>query len=337
MDPIEIETELAAIAVFDGEVLQHRIRDKNDWWRQCPLSELGEIRDGRATILSIGKHGTYRLAFHEGPPTDDERTHISGEVEGLGLVVESGQVFVGIGERLPGDGRGGRLSGIPGTGETVELEPGEYTVTVAVLDWRHLDAFYDDDNEVLPSAPADFLVTVTPRTSLSFPEPLPVLLDLLHKREAKGSTSVPRSVRKRRSSSSSERSPRRSSRAPSAPRPYLIDRPRVPVPEEIAPYSAEQVRNALDAVIDTALRRPPAVDVREIELAPRDKSLSVKAIPIDDLLKKTTTVREQMRVLEGKANSNAKLNLAEHLELQRLVTRVYQSLDGLVDHLASPS
>ena len=78
MQPIEIETQLAAIAVFDGEVIRNRIRDKEDWWRQGPLEELREVRDGVAAIASIGKHGTYRLAYRVGEPTDDERELISG-------------------------------------------------------------------------------------------------------------------------------------------------------------------------------------------------------------------------------------------------------------------
>jgi hypothetical protein len=333
MEAFEIETELAAVAVFDGQVLEHRIRDKNDWWRQCPLAELDEIRDGRAAILSIGKHGTYRLAFREGEPNEAERALISGEVAGLGLVVESGQVFVGIGERLPGDGRGGRLSAIPGTGLVVELEPGAYNVTVSVLDWRHLDEHYDDDNEILPTAPPDFLVTVGPRAALTFPEPLPPLLELKHKREAKGSTSVPSGMRKRRASPSPAPRRRRGSSEPSAPRPYVIERRRAEVPEEVAPYSYERVRDAFDAVIDPALRAPSPIDAREIELVPRDRSLSAKGIAFADVLKKATTVREQMRVLEAKVNSSDKLDLSERLELQLCVTRVYQSLEALLEHL----
>ena len=87
-------------------------------------------------------------------------------------------------------------------------------------------------------------------------------------------------------------------------------------------------------MVDVVLRHPPAIDVRELELTPRDRSLSAKGIAFPDLLKKTTTVREQMRVLEAKVNGNDKLDLSERLALQLRVTRVYESLDALLDHLA---
>ena len=336
MQPFEIETQLAAIAVFDGDVIQHRIRDKEDWWRRGPLEELDEIRDGRVAIASIGKHGTYRLAYVQGDPSEEAQALISGSIEGLGLVVESGKAFVGIAERLPGDGRGAWLTSIPGTGVTFDLEPGDYTVDVHVLDWRHLDDFYDEDNEILPTAPADFLVAIHPRDALDFPEPLPNLLELRHKREAKGKSSVPTGIRRRRGSATSDNEGRRRrSSAPSAPKPYVLTRPRAVVPEERAPYSEVQVRNAFDAVIDPALRHPPVkLGVRELELTPRDRSLSAKGIAIADLLKKTTTVREQMRVLEAKLNANEALPLGERVDIQLHVTRVYQSIDALLDHLA---
>ena len=39
-------------------------------------------------------------------------------------------------------------------------------------------------------------------------------------------------------------------------------------------------------------------------------------------------------MLEAKVNGNDKLDLSERLALQLRVTRVYESLDALLDHLA---
>ena len=61
-------------------------------------------------------------------------------------------------------------------------------------------------------------------------------------------------------------------------------------------------------------------------LKPRDPALQAREIPIDQLLHKVVMVRDRLRVLEQKLNSNPKLSDAEKVDLQQYVTRCYGSL-----------
>jgi len=326
-----IETDLGTLAVFDAEVLRHRVRGKDDWWRHTPLHELDEVASGLAAILPIGQEGTYRVRLRRGELTEEEAGLARGSVAGLGVEVRSGELFWGAGERLPGDGRGDRLSAIPGTGATTELEPGEYSLEVHALEWRHDDAYYDEDNEVLPTAPADFVLLVRPRGELAVPAPVPSLLDLLPKREATASSRVPAHVRRRRPASPEPR--RRRSRG--APAPVLDDvfarEPRERAPEEVAAFTLPRVRGALAEVLAEA---EGAVDdplgVEALLLRPRDRGLMAHDVPVDGLLKKTTRVRDQLRVLEAKVNASKGLDLFDKGELQVPITRCYQAIEALL-------
>ena len=54
-----------------------------------------------------------------------------------------------------------------------------------------------------------------------------------------------------------------------------------------------------------------------------------KAIPVEMLFKKVTSVREKLRVLEQKINNHKSLDNAERAELQGYMTRAYGSLTTL--------
>ena len=52
----------------------------------------------------------------------------------------------------------------------------------------------------------------------------------------------------------------------------------------------------------------------------------VRAVPVENLFKKVTAVRERLRVLEQKINNNDALATEDKAELQDIVTRAYGSL-----------
>ena len=51
-----------------------------------------------------------------------------------------------------------------------------------------------------------------------------------------------------------------------------------------------------------------------------------RAIPVANLFKKVTSVREKLRVLEQKVNGHSSLDVAEKAELQNYITKCYGSL-----------
>jgi hypothetical protein len=63
-----------------------------------------------------------------------------------------------------------------------------------------------------------------------------------------------------------------------------------------------------------------------IQILPGKKELQGKELPIDALFHKVVMVRNQLRTLEQKINSQDKLTEGEKVELQQYITRCYGSL-----------
>ncbi|PQJ14969.1 hypothetical protein [Aureicoccus marinus] len=61
-------------------------------------------------------------------------------------------------------------------------------------------------------------------------------------------------------------------------------------------------------------------------LQPGDASLSAKEIPVDTFFHKIVMLRDRIRVLEQKINSNKNLEEQEKIDLQQYITRIYGSL-----------
>jgi hypothetical protein len=337
--PIPVTTDLATLVAFDPDLLKHRVRVKNDWWRTEKVTALPEVAGGKIAVLPIGDEGTFRVSLREGGLEEAERARAKGKIEGLGLEVVSGRLFVGAAERLPGDGQD-QPGEIPGTGALWSLEPGRYALTVWALGWRDEAAFFDEDNEPLPAAPSDFVLVVAPTAEPpDVPFELPSLLDLLPKREAKGGTHVPKHVVKRRSepepaprrrSSSSERTTRDGPR----PRPLAAT---APVPEERAPLTEERVAATFREVLAESWLHPPQrLDVEAIVMRPHDRTLVTHEVKTDLLLEKVTRVRENMRVFEAKVNADERLPTEDIIALETRITGVYAALEDLIALVARP-
>ena len=61
-------------------------------------------------------------------------------------------------------------------------------------------------------------------------------------------------------------------------------------------------------------------------LKPADSSLKSKEVPMDMFFSKIVMLRDRLRVLEQKINSNKKLSEEEKIDIQQYITRCYGSL-----------
>ena len=61
-------------------------------------------------------------------------------------------------------------------------------------------------------------------------------------------------------------------------------------------------------------------------LEPKDTNLSSKEIPIDTFFHKVVMVRDRIRVMEQKINSNKTLDDQDKIDLQQYISRIYGSL-----------
>jgi Family of unknown function (DUF6386) len=114
---MEISTGTATICIFDKACLAHRKDDIGDWW-SLPQNELQEAIEGNALFLNVGEDGTYRvnISSHD----------FDAEFE-YGIVVKSGEIFVGPGEEASGGGF--EPDGSWGGG-FISLKPGNYTCKI---------------------------------------------------------------------------------------------------------------------------------------------------------------------------------------------------------------
>jgi hypothetical protein len=98
---------------------------------------------------------------------------------------------------------------------------------------------------------------------------------------------------------------------------------------------AQFVQQAVDATIQKlGLEKPDSVveglgarwHKGKVVLHPSDPTLQTKEIPLEMFFHKIIGMRNQLRVLEQKINSHAKLDDAEKIEMQQYVTRCYGSM-----------
>jgi hypothetical protein len=118
-----------------------------------------------------------------------------------------------------------------------------------------------------------------------------------------------------------ERTERRPKIAP------VVRKPDVPLPE-----FENMTRDELKAIVREALE-----ETSEVKLAPKweggmvlmkpaNATLQAKELPIDALFHKVVMVRDRLRTLEQKINSNPKLTDTEKVDMQQYITRCYGSL-----------
>jgi hypothetical protein len=88
----------------------------------------------------------------------------------------------------------------------------------------------------------------------------------------------------------------------------------------------EAVRSALEQHVGGPHLRLARRMINGRVLFEDDQGREVKAIPVEMLFKKVTSIRDKLRVLEQKINASASLDPAERGEFQDQITRAYGSL-----------
>jgi hypothetical protein len=108
-----------------------------------------------------------------------------------------------------------------------------------------------------------------------------------------------------------------------------VPAPEREIPEEILSMTREEFTESIrEALREETVHVPlaPKWEGGTLLLRPRDPELQPKEIPLDQLFHKVVMIRDRLRVLEQKINTNEKLTDAEKVDIQSYVTRCYGSL-----------
>jgi hypothetical protein len=155
-------TDTATLAVFDPAVLAPRTSDVCDWWTD-DFRTVPEVASGQIGLLSLSGDGVYKVRFTDGSLTDSEASYASERVV-LGLTVVSGNVFVGPGECLPGEGTFPELTDANDGRFFVSVPPGTYLLELTAIAWDDSPDWYVPPGEPVPiGAPADIVIRIQPR------------------------------------------------------------------------------------------------------------------------------------------------------------------------------
>jgi hypothetical protein len=183
---ILLATDVALLCAYDPKVMKDWVKKSRSWVYEVKdndYAKLDPVRSGQIAVWPLGgKGGRYTARVCTGDLPAAWLPFVKGSVAGFGLALESGQLFVGPGERIPGDGFGDRIVELEEGGKVVDWPAGRYTTEVHVLDWKSEASFFDEEGEPTEQAPPDFALVLKPATGeFTPPRPCPPLLDFLPK------------------------------------------------------------------------------------------------------------------------------------------------------------
>lgn len=102
--------------------------------------------------------------------------------------------------------------------------------------------------------------------------------------------------------------------------------------EPQGPISIADIEQALNNILDQRLHDMQLVPIAQrwkrgsMILKPGDSTMASKEVPIDTFFHKIVMVRDRLRVMEQKINSNKLMEDADKVELQQYITAIYGSL-----------
>jgi hypothetical protein len=127
-------TDAAMLAIFDPLVLEHR-KDDTDWFA-IDFSTLPEVREGLISAVSLGSDGFYITRIADELSTD-EKDYAREVTQTLGVVSQTGNIFIGQGECLPSYNDSPTPETLikdPYRGKFINLPIGEYDLLVYSID-----------------------------------------------------------------------------------------------------------------------------------------------------------------------------------------------------------
>jgi hypothetical protein len=186
---------MALLCAYDPKGMKDFVRKSRAWVYEVKDNDYGKldpVKSGRIAVWPLGgRGGRYDLKVVQGALPEGWKPFEKGSVKGFGVVVEGESLFVGPGERIPGDGFGDRVVDIEDGGKLLAFPNGRYELTVHVFDWKQEDRFFNEEGEPTADAPPDIAVIArAPEGELAPPRPCPALLDFLPKPKAPAAPAV---------------------------------------------------------------------------------------------------------------------------------------------------
>ena len=138
-------------------------------------------------------------------------------------------------------------------------------------------------------------------------------------------SAVPVALQIARAAGTAPKASRAVFRPPSLPRPRIPDGPCGEL-EMTREELKALIREAMDEERGGLAPLAPKWEGGVAVLKPLDPALQAKELPLEALFHKVVMIRDKLRVLEQKLNSNPKLTDAEKVDLQAYITGCYGSL-----------
>jgi hypothetical protein len=127
-------TDTATLAIFDPEVISHRLNAEIDWLAEASYHEMPEVHAGDIGLMGLGADGGYDIKpFLNQLPADLQSADHKKVT--LGVKIVSGHCFIGNGESLSADGNGTTPESIrEHDGGFLTLDNGLYDVDIYMID-----------------------------------------------------------------------------------------------------------------------------------------------------------------------------------------------------------
>ncbi|MEZ0228633.1 MAG: hypothetical protein ACAI25_08410 [Planctomycetota bacterium] len=183
---ISVATDLSLLCAYDPKGMKDFVRKSRAWVYDVKDNDFGKlehIQSGRIAVWPLGgRGGRYALKVIQGAVPEEWKPFEKGHVSGYGVVIEDEALFVGPGERIPGDGYGERIVDIEDGGKLLPAPNGRFLIDAHVFDWKQEDRFYGEDGEPTKDAPPDIALVLKPHEgAFAPPRPTPPLLEFIPK------------------------------------------------------------------------------------------------------------------------------------------------------------